>query len=104
MQVKLLFEKPLAVDLLQVAHRAQVTAQRADASAEADAEYGGGVAGAEAGAALFVAAHVDFTQRARQAAGVEKSQQVLTEGKHVAGIGFLASSDLSETAQVTKIR
>ena len=103
-QVKLLFEKPLAVDLLQVAHRAQVTAQRADASAEADAEYGGGVAGAEAGAALFVAAHVDFTQRARQAAGVEKSQQVLTEGKHVAGIGFLASSDLSETAQVTKIR
>ena len=47
---------------------------------------------------------VDFTQRARQAAGVEKSQQVLTEGKHVAGIGFLASSDLSETAQVAKIR
>ena len=73
-------------------------------AAEADAEYGGGVAGAEAGAALFVAAHVDFTQRARQAAGVEKSQQVLTEGKHVAGIGFLTSSDLSGTGQVTKIR
>ena len=58
----------------------------------------------EHGTAVGRAADVDLSQRARQAAGVEKSQQVVTEGKPVAGIGFLASSDLSETAQVTKIR
>ena len=100
--VEFFFEKPLAVDLLQVAHRAQVTAQRTDASAEADAEDGGGIACAEAGASLCVAAHVDFTQRARQAAGVEKGQQVLTNGVHVAGIGFLASSTCRRRRKLRK--
>ena len=86
-QVELFFEQPIAVNLLQVAHRAQVTAQRPDAPAEADAENRRRITGAETRTAPFVVAHVDFSQRARQAAGVEQGQEVLAKGIHRLELG-----------------
>ena len=87
-EVKFFFEQFVAVNLPQVAHRAQVTAQRTGTPVTADAEDDGRIADAVTGTSLPVPAQFHFAQRMCQAAGVGEGEQVLAKGKHVARIGF----------------
>ena len=76
------FEQPFAVDLPQVAHRAQEAPQRPDAAGVADAEDGGGVPDRVFGASRSVAAHLRLAQRAGQPAQVGEGEKILSQRVH----------------------
>lgn len=103
-EVELLFEHSVAVDLPQVAHPAQVAAQRPDASVAADAEDDGRIADAVKGASLPVPAQLHLAQRACQAVGIGECEQVLAKGEHVVRWVLSVVRSVGDGARCEKVR
>ena len=103
-EVELLFEHSVAVDLPQVAHPAQVAAQRPDASVAADAEDDGRIADAVKGASLPVPAQLHLAQRACQAVGIGECEQVLAKGEHVVRWVLSVVRSVGDGAKCEKVR